>query len=110
MDEAEIQSAVNSLTCPGIEHILDPREAQDAATAVNDYLAAQIGRRPDRFGGFASVAMHEPEKGAAELSAASTCRLQGCAVQRLRPTAHRLQPRRPRRRAVHAAVGGGDGT
>src|SRR5690242_7273947 len=37
MDEAGIRFAVNSLTCPGIEHILDPKEAQDAATTVNDY-------------------------------------------------------------------------
>ena len=67
MDEAGIQFAVNSLTCPGIERILDPAEAHDAATAANDFLAAQIGLHPDRFGGFASVAMHDPEKGAAEL-------------------------------------------
>ncbi len=36
MDEAGIQFAVNSLTCPGIERILDPAEAHDAATAAND--------------------------------------------------------------------------
>ena len=67
MDEAGIQFIVNSLTCPGIEHIVDPTQAQDAATATNDFLAEQISRHPDRFGGFASVAMHDPEKGAAEL-------------------------------------------
>ena len=67
MDEAGIQFIVNSLTCPGIEHILDPTEAQEAATATNDFLAEQISRHPDRFGGFASVAMHDAEQGAAEL-------------------------------------------
>ena len=67
MDESGIDYIVNSLTCPGIERILDAKEAQEAATACNDFLASQIKAHPDRFGGFASVAMHDPEVGAAEL-------------------------------------------
>jgi predicted TIM-barrel fold metal-dependent hydrolase len=67
MDESGIEYIVNSLTCPGIERILDAKEAQEAATACNDFLASQIKAHPDRFGGFASVAMHDPEVGAAEL-------------------------------------------
>jgi predicted TIM-barrel fold metal-dependent hydrolase len=67
MDESGIEYVVNSLTCPGIERILDAKEAQEAATACNDFLACQVKAHPDRFGGFASVAMHDPEVGAAEL-------------------------------------------
>jgi hypothetical protein len=42
MDESGIEYIVNSLTCPGIERILDAKEAQEAATACNDFLANQI--------------------------------------------------------------------
>jgi predicted TIM-barrel fold metal-dependent hydrolase len=67
MDESGIDFIVNSLVAPGIERILDAKEAQEAATACNDFLASKIKAHPDRFGGFASVSMHDPEVGAAEL-------------------------------------------
>jgi len=67
MDENGIDYIVNSLVAPGIERILDAKEAQEAATACNDFLASQIKAHPDRLGGFASVAMHDPDVGAAEL-------------------------------------------
>jgi predicted TIM-barrel fold metal-dependent hydrolase len=67
MDQAGIDYIVNSLTAPGIERIVDAKEAQDAAAACNDFLAGKVSEHPDRFGGFASVAMHDPEAGAAEL-------------------------------------------
>ena len=35
MDQAGIDYIVNSLTAPGIERILDAKEAQDAAAACN---------------------------------------------------------------------------
>jgi 2,3-dihydroxybenzoate decarboxylase len=67
MDEAGIDYIVNSLVCPGIERIVDAVEAQEAATAVNDFLADKIKAHPDRFGGFASLALHDPDVAAAEL-------------------------------------------
>jgi 2,3-dihydroxybenzoate decarboxylase len=55
MDENGIDYIVNSLTSPGIEMILDAKEAQAAATACNDFVASKIKVHPDRFGGFASM-------------------------------------------------------
>jgi predicted TIM-barrel fold metal-dependent hydrolase len=67
MDDNGIEYIVNSLTAPGIERFLDAKQAQEAATACNDFLGSKIRAHPDRFGGFASVAMHDPDAGAAEL-------------------------------------------
>lgn len=72
MEESGIDYIVNSLVCPGIERILDKREAQEAAVACNDFLASKIKRHPDKFGGFAAISLHDPEAGAAELERAVT--------------------------------------
>ncbi|QIS21973.1 amidohydrolase family protein [Nocardia terpenica] len=67
MDAGGIQHAVLSLTAPGIQAILDPREAADEAERANDLLAREIARNPDRYSGFAAVALQDPACAIAEL-------------------------------------------
>lgn len=67
MDEAGIDYAIVSLCCPGIEGILDAREAQEKAAATNDAVAKQIQPHHNRLGAFASIATHDPEAAAREL-------------------------------------------
>lgn len=55
MDEAGVIKAVLSHTVPGIQAATDPRQAVKDARTINDYLARQIARHPDRFGGFATL-------------------------------------------------------
>ena len=68
MDRTGIEYAILSLNAPAIQMILDPREAVEAARRANDYLAEQVARRPDRFGGFAALPMQDPEAAARELT------------------------------------------
>ena len=67
MDRAGMARAVLSIAGPGV-----PAE-RDAATAVrraresNDFLAREIDKRPDRYCGFAHLAMQDAEAAADEL-------------------------------------------
>jgi predicted TIM-barrel fold metal-dependent hydrolase len=66
MDEAGVDYAVVSLTSPGAEQF--PIEVgRKVAADANDYLARIIEQRPDRFGGFASLAPKDAEWSAKEL-------------------------------------------
>lgn len=56
-----------SYTAPGIQDIADPDEALRQARLVNDYIYQQIKDKPDRFGSFAALPMHDPSTAAAEL-------------------------------------------
>jgi 2,3-dihydroxybenzoate decarboxylase len=47
--------------------VTDKQKAEDMARAVNDALALKISEYPDRFGGFASLAVHACDKAAKEL-------------------------------------------
>ena len=60
-------TSILSLMCPGIGAVTDKQKAEDMARAVNDALAEKISEHPDRFGGFASLAIHDPDKAAKEL-------------------------------------------
>jgi hypothetical protein len=40
--------------------IIGAKQAQEAATACNDFLASKIKAHPDRFGGFAGPAEARP--------------------------------------------------
>ena len=66
MDEAGIDYQVMSAAPIGFDD-LDPATATALATATNDELSAAIDAHPNRLGGFAMLAMKEPEKAAAEL-------------------------------------------
>lgn len=67
MDDGEIEYAVLSLTAPGVQRLTDPAEAATAAYTANELLAEQVEKRPDRYAGFATVALQEPEAAAQEL-------------------------------------------
>ncbi len=67
MDAGGIDVAILSLTVPGIQGIRDRGEATSRAREANDFLAAEIGKHPDRFAGFASVALQNPAEAAKEL-------------------------------------------
>lgn len=67
MDENDIECSVLSLTAPGVQRLTDPAVAADAAYTANELLAEQVEKRPDRYAGFAAVALQEPEAAAQEL-------------------------------------------
>ena len=72
MDAGGIEKSVLSLTAPGLEAAFDREEAISDATAINDFLAQQIERHPDRLGGFAALPMRFPDAAAEELQRAVT--------------------------------------
>lgn len=72
MDRAGIDYAILSQTGPSVQGERDAALALRRAQQNNDFLGAQIARHPQRFGGFATLAMHTPEGAAAELTRAVT--------------------------------------
>ncbi|MEV4439510.1 amidohydrolase family protein [Streptomyces sp. NPDC049577] len=67
MDDAGIDMALLSLTTPGVQAIPDRAQAVAVARDINDYLAEQVvARWPDRFAGFATVPLQDPEAAVAE--------------------------------------------
>ena len=67
MDEAGIARAVIGLAGPGVQAERDSATAIRRARAANDFLARQIEARPDRYSGFAHLAMQDPRAAATEL-------------------------------------------
>ncbi len=67
MDKAGISRAVLSLSGPGVQIEKNTRVASRKAKAANDFLAAEIQKRPDRYSGFAHVAVQDPRAAADEL-------------------------------------------
>ncbi len=65
MDEGGVDFQVLSLAAMGIDS-LEAREATAAIADVNDELAAAVKENPDRFGGFAALALKDPESAAKE--------------------------------------------
>ena len=70
MDEAGVTKSILSHTVPGIETARDASKAVADARTINDYLARQIERHPDRFGGFAALPTQSPRDAADELERA----------------------------------------
>jgi predicted TIM-barrel fold metal-dependent hydrolase len=68
MDACGIEYAILSLNAPAIQMILDPKEAVVAARRANNFLAEQVAKRPDRFGGFAALPMQDSEAAAEEFT------------------------------------------
>jgi len=60
MDAAGIEHTIISLTAPGVQAITDAAAATARAREQNDFLAGQVARHPDRYSGFAAVALQEP--------------------------------------------------
>ena len=71
MDDAGIDTAVLSLTTPGLQN-LDTADAVSLQAPTNDLLAAAVGRHPERFQGFAALATSAPSAAADELRRAVT--------------------------------------
>ena len=67
MDKTGIEFAILSLNAPGIQSVLQTREAIELAKRTNDHLAEAVARHPDRFGAFAALPMQDPDAAASEL-------------------------------------------
>jgi 2,3-dihydroxybenzoate decarboxylase len=72
MDRFGIEKMILSQTAPGVQGEKDTARAIDMARMANDFLASQIARHPERYNGFAALAMQSPEAAAAELERAVT--------------------------------------
>jgi len=68
MDEHGIEMMLLSLNSPAIQAIPDVKQAIDIARISNDYLAAEIAKRPNRFAGLAAVPLQDAEAAAEELT------------------------------------------
>ena len=71
MDEAGLDVQVISLTAPGL-HDLPAEEATRLQVQTNDRIAELVRARPDRFQGFATLALPAPQAAAQELERAVT--------------------------------------
>ncbi|WAC27678.1 amidohydrolase family protein [Ancylobacter sp. SL191] len=67
MDAAGVGRAVLSLSGPGVQIEPDTAVALRGARLANDLLATEIQRRPDRYAGFAHLALQDPVGAADEL-------------------------------------------
>ena len=72
MDAAGIAVAVLSQTTPGVQTEPDAATAVDLAKRSNDFLAERIAEHPDRFRGFAAVALQDVDAAIAELQRSVT--------------------------------------
>ena len=67
MDAAGIVRAVLSLSGPGVQTERDTAVAVRKAREANDFLARETAKRPDRYSGFAHLAMQDVRAAADEL-------------------------------------------
>jgi len=67
MDQAGIARSVLSIAGPGVQAERDPATATRRARESNDFLAQEIAKRPDRYSGFAHLAMQDAKGAADEL-------------------------------------------
>jgi 2,3-dihydroxybenzoate decarboxylase len=67
MDEAGIARSVLAIAGPGVQSERDAATATRVARDANDFLAREVQKRPDRYSGFAHVAVQDPRAAADEL-------------------------------------------
>jgi gamma-resorcylate decarboxylase len=67
MDAHGMEMMILSLNAPAVQAIPDAKKAHEIARRANDFLAEQIARRPERFQGFAALAMQDPDLASREL-------------------------------------------
>lgn len=67
MDANGVDYVVLGLSGPGVQVEKDTATALRMARSANDRLAAEVHKRPDRYGGFAHLAMQDPRAAADEL-------------------------------------------
>jgi len=72
MDASGISMSILSHTVPAVQGIADATTAVAAARDINDFLAGVVAKRPDRYAGFASVALQDPAAAGEELERAIT--------------------------------------
>jgi gamma-resorcylate decarboxylase len=70
MDHCGIERMILSLTQPGIQGIPDRKIAVETAKRMNDELAEILAAHPDRFAGFAAVALQDVRAACNELERA----------------------------------------
>lgn len=68
MDAHGIAVTILSLNSPGIQAIPQADRAKAVARVANDRLAESIAKRPNRFAGFAALAMHDVDAAIEELT------------------------------------------
>src|ERR1700741_4651822 len=64
MDEAGIARSVLSIAGPSVQIERDVATASRVAREANDFLAGEIEKRPDRYSGFAHLAMQDAKSAA----------------------------------------------
>ena len=67
MAKAGIACSVLSISGPGVQAERDATTATRKAAESNDFLAKEIQKRPDRYSGFAHIAVQKPNAAADEL-------------------------------------------
>jgi gamma-resorcylate decarboxylase len=81
MDRCGIERCILSLTSPGVQSVIDPKEAAALARDANDYAHEFTRQYPARLSAFASVALQDPKSAVRELDrAVSTLGLKGVLV------------------------------
>ena len=68
MDEYGIEFALQSFQSPGVQAVLETEAAVEMAARANDTLAEEITKRPDRFGGLATLPMQDTDAATQELT------------------------------------------
>src|SRR4029077_20309909 len=67
MDKTGIARAVLAIAGPGVQAERDAAVAVRAARGSNDFLAKEVQKRPDRYSGFAHLAMQDAKAASDEL-------------------------------------------
>jgi gamma-resorcylate decarboxylase len=67
MDAHGMEMMILSLNAPAVQAIFDSKKAVEIARRANDFLAAEVKKRPGRFQGFAALAMQDPDAATREL-------------------------------------------
>jgi 2,3-dihydroxybenzoate decarboxylase len=81
MDDTGIELAILSLNAPGVQRILDAREALAVAQKANDRMAEAVAKHSTRYAAFAALPMHDAEIAARELTrCVSELGFKGCMV------------------------------
>ena len=68
MEKTGIEMAILSLNAPGVQAVLDTKEAIEVAKKANEKLAQAVSDHPDHYAAFAALPMQDPDAAAAELT------------------------------------------
>ena len=68
MDRHGMQMMLLSLNAPAVQAIPEAKRAVQIARRANDFLAAEVRKRPERFQGLAALAMQDPDEATRELT------------------------------------------